>query len=157
MMRPDVSRQTDPELFQTNAKGNLLTFSIPSEHRFVYQVLLEVEELFETQRVEGALGLTIVLRELLVNAVEHGNQRDAGRKVIGSVERLGASRYHIVVEDEGIGFDYHGLDMTLPEDPKHVQDRGYTLINALTDQLEFNEKGNRIMADLTLKTERLCT
>ncbi len=150
-MRRNASCQPDHGPIRINAERNRLTFSIPSEHRFVYHVLLEVEELFETQRVEGAFELTIVLRELLVNAVEHGNQRDAGLKVTGSVERLEGPRYRIAVEDEGAGFDHRGLDMALPEDPKHVQDRGYTLINALTDQLEFSEKGNRITAVLTLK------
>ncbi|MBA7636369.1 hypothetical protein ES703_43987 [subsurface metagenome] len=34
--------------------------------------------------------------------------------------------------------------MKLPEDPRYIQKRGYILINALSEQIEFNSKGNHI-------------
>jgi len=90
-----------------------------------------------------------VLRELLVNAITHGNRDIPNGVVICSIEEVDPFRFKIAVEDQGEGFDYADLDTALPENPRRLGDRGYKLINALSDTLQFNEKGNRITAYIT--------
>lgn len=58
--------------------------------------------------------------------------------------------FQITVEDEGIGFDYKRIDMELPRDPRHTRSRGYALIKALTEQIHFNDRGNRVSVVVSL-------
>jgi len=98
-------------------------------------------------------GIKLILRELLNNAVEHGNQNIIEQITQCSVRCLGGKRFAIVVEDQGRGFDYNSLVMALPENPKQVRQRGYSLINAIADRLEWNDTGNRITAYFCLSPE----
>lgn len=54
----------------------------------------------------------------------------------------------LTVEDEGEGFDYRSLDLKLPEGCGRIRDRGYKLVNAYCDKIEFAAPGNRVTAYL---------
>ncbi len=98
---------------------------------------------------EGAATM-VILRELISNAIEHGNKNAAENGVYARVEHLGESHFAVTVQDKGEGFDYRRVAKgPLPEDPRKVRHRGYFLIRSLSDQIEFNEKGNRITAYVT--------
>ncbi len=89
---------------------------------------------------------TIVLRELLKNAVAHGNGGDLSRPVTWKITAEDGGGFSITVEDMGDGFDYSELNMGLPEDPRRLRNRGYVLINAMAERLTFNAPGNRVTA-----------
>ena len=86
----------------------------------------------------------MIVRELLNNALRHGNHEIAEKVITLSIEYLGARQFKIVVEDQGNGFNYRNITMDLPENTEHVKRKGYVLINAFSKRIEFNEKGNRI-------------
>lgn len=88
----------------------------------------------------------IVLRELLINAMEHGNRYKAFFPVSIIVDRLDTKRFRIVVRDVGGGFDYKSIETSIPDNPKEIHKRGYRLIKAFSDSFEFNKKGNRVTA-----------
>ena len=90
----------------------------------------------------------IVLRELFMNAVHHGNQMAVERKVTVRLEWSPPDGVTIRVEDEGPGFDYRALSMTPPANPARMNHRGFILIHALCDGIEFNEKGNCVVAHI---------
>jgi len=103
---------------------------------------------------EGAATM-VVLRELISNAIKYGNRNTAESGVYAKIEHLGNSHFAVTVQDDGEGFDYqHVAKGPLPEDPRKVLHRGYSLIRSLSDRIEFNEKGNHITAYLT-ETGRL--
>jgi anti-sigma regulatory factor (Ser/Thr protein kinase) len=52
----------------------------------------------------------------------------------------------VTVEDEGPGFNYGAVRMSLPDDPRRLQNRGYVLIKSLSEKLEFNDRGNCVTA-----------
>ena len=87
---------------------------------------------------------TIVLRELLLNAIVHGNGEDPLKLVACSIEIRESEGLIIRVEDQGNGFDRDEVDMSLPDRAKHIRRRGYPLIRALAARLSFNRKGNRV-------------
>ena len=89
---------------------------------------------------------TIIARELVSNAIQHGSPVGEENQIIVEVKSVGTNSFRITVEDEGRGFDYTNLDTQLTDDPRKIKDRGLSLITALSDRLEFNEKGNRITA-----------
>lgn len=96
--------------------------------------------------------ITLVARELLNNAVEHGNRGDPSRQVTCEVGRQPSDRFGVTVTDEGAGFDPSTLDMALPVSPLTDRHRGFGLIQAFSDRVTFNETGNAVTAILGLKT-----
>ena len=113
------------------------------------RVIQFAEKFFQDCGVREFSDFTLVLRELLINAVVHGNQSDADRLLTCRLAYVGDGRFTICVEDVGEGFNYDALDTAVPVNPRHVRHRGYTLINAFSDRIEFNGRGNCITAYVT--------
>jgi CheY-like chemotaxis protein len=112
----------------------------------------------------------IALHEALLNAIQHGNlevssdlrQHDEERRFRDLVETrrrqppyrdrrvrvsatLSPREAVYVVADEGPGFDPKTLpDPTDPANLERIGGRGLTLIRTFMDQVDFNERGNRI-------------
>ncbi len=86
----------------------------------------------------------LVSRELLSNAVQHGNGNNPDKMIIYSIYLFPSHDIVIEVRDEGPGFDYKSLNMNLPDTVKGVKGTGYKLINALSKEIKFNNTGNTI-------------
>lgn len=98
--------------------------------------------------------LLVVLRELLFNAIIHGNRNRQELSVKAAVEDLGGGRFRLEVEDEGPGFDYGLLDPRIPDDPRTLEKRGFPVVKALSTRIEFNDRGNRVAVLLDLPDAR---
>ncbi len=88
--------------------------------------------------------LFIALDEAFVNAVVHGNRSDP-RKLVRIAAELTASEARFTVEDEGEGFDVRNIPD--PRDPANLfktSGRGVLLIFNIMDEVEYNERGNRL-------------
>jgi len=140
-------------MLQIDKSEKNIAFLISSETSLVDNILKEAESFVGRANGENRSGLMIVLRELLLNALIHGNKNVAERHIKCRIEKLEKARLRIEVEDEGSGFAYQSIDMRLPENPRHLKRRGYVLINALSDRIEFNSSGNCITAYVTLNQE----
>jgi phosphoserine phosphatase RsbU/P len=88
-------------------------------------------------------GLRVVLYEILVNAVEHGNRKDLNKKVTVSVE-TSAEVVKIIVEDEGDGFDWKTIMSRSDFSVNAISGRGLPLLKLYGYSWKYNEKGNRI-------------
>ena len=86
----------------------------------------------------------VVLCEALANAILYGNQLDTSKSVEVRVE-LDDDFLRLSVTDQGDGFDSSAMP-----DPTNVtaidseRGRGLFLIHNLVDNVQFNERGNRI-------------
>ena len=94
----------------------------------------------------------IILRELLANAIEHGNRLDTHKNVVCEITPFSRDRIKIAVEDEGNGFDCQGIDLSLPDDPSQTRQRGLPLVNAYAEGLNFLKQGSRVEALLLLSS-----
>jgi len=90
--------------------------------------------------------IEMLLRELIMNALEHGNSYIETKSICSSIEYCGWDLVKITVLDEGEGFNYSSMNFPLPENSEVSVTGGYGLINALSGHLEFNDKGNRVTA-----------
>ena len=140
-------------MLQADKSEKNITFQISSETSLVDDILKKTEKFVDRINTKNRSSVMIVLRELLLNALIHGNKNVAERHIKCRIEKLEKARLRIEVEDEGNGFDYQNLDMRLPENPRHLKRRGYILINALSDRIEFNSRGNCITVYVTLNQE----
>ncbi len=131
-----------------------MKIDIPSNKGFVSGTLLGIKSFIIARSEMDFTDLLVVLRELLNNAIVHGNGNRLDRKVKLIVRDLGEERYALDIEDEGEGFDYRTLKMEAPEDPRLLTTRGYVLVKALSEEIRFNEKGNRIFTVIKLKKKR---
>ena len=133
-------------MFKMNEDENSISFRFSSEMRQADRVIQACDVYLKALGIAEASEFRLVLRELLINAVEHGNKKAVERLVKCDVAYLDEWQFCITVEDEGEGFDHLCLEMKLPDDPQENRKRGYALIYAFTDRLEFNEKGNCVTA-----------
>jgi len=112
----------------------------------MHEVIRVGEEFLQECNAGDFTKTSIVLQELLSNAIVHGNRNNPTQSVYCLMRHVGEGRLMIVVEDEGEGFDFARLDTSIPDDSRHVRNRGYTLIQNMCSKLEFNERGNRVTA-----------
>ena len=96
-----------------------------------------------------------VTRELVMNALEHGC-KGADEPRVEVETRCSRNYFKVVVEDNGPGFD---AKATLEEasasasDTSRSRGRGLLIVREMVDELDSNEKGNRVSA--TISRERL--
>jgi serine/threonine-protein kinase RsbW len=86
-----------------------------------------------TTKAGARIGLAA--REIVANAVIHGNRYDVSKKVFLEVRRS-ETEMAIVVSDEGTGFDPNRVpDPLSPEGLFHTSGRGLLLARTLMDEL----------------------
>jgi anti-sigma regulatory factor (Ser/Thr protein kinase) len=94
--------------------------------------------------------LKVIIRELVSNAIIHGNRMDPERHVKMHLEHMGGGTFSVMITDEGTGFDYQSVKYNLPDRPSNSACRGLALVKALTCRLEFNGAGNGVVATFGL-------
>lgn len=94
--------------------------------------------------VDEVYSLLIGLNELVVNAMEHGNQMIFEKKVLIQIKVL--EKYiQFVVTDEGGGFDWRErVDQVLDLKGHSKRGRGIAITQMTGDGLFYNEKGNQV-------------
>ena len=123
-----------------------MKFTIPSDFAAAREVQRRILDEVERNEFtpESAFGVKLSLEEALVNAVKHGNKLDASKCV--HVEAMVTPKQaEIIIEDEGPGFDRHGVpDPTLDENLTKCSGRGILLIEAYMDFVEWSQGGRRL-------------
>ena len=83
---------------------------------------------------DDLIKIGMAVRESMVNAVVHGNQYNANKKVRLSVSHE-KGRYLIRIADEGQGFDFDNVPNPLaPENLMRTSGRGLFLIRSFMDE-----------------------
>ncbi|NIA12668.1 MAG: hypothetical protein GWP08_01215 [Nitrospiraceae bacterium] len=137
-------------MLDAQESGDTIVLTISSERAMLGTVMERLTPFLRRFAFSDFSKMKVVLRELLVNAIEHGNHCGAHRKTTCRIERVDHLCFRITVEDEGEGFRHDLIDMSLPLDPRRVENHGYVLINAFSDSLQFNDSGNRVTAYVTV-------
>jgi anti-sigma regulatory factor (Ser/Thr protein kinase) len=122
-----------------------LFLTVSSETERVPLILERVAEFTRRQGIREADGLLLVVRELLMNAIRHGNESIRSRIVILRIARRGGL-FEVQIDDEGEGFDYEALVLGLPDDPNSLAKRGLVLVHELSEELVFERGGSRVRA-----------
>lgn len=92
--------------------------------------------------------VTLVLRELLTNAIEHGCSGDPRQSIDVKVARKGKQNVELVVSDEGRGFSAASLDLSSLDCPAATTQAGLRLANAVCSSMRFENGGRRIVCHL---------
>ena len=125
---------------------------IASDPTVARQVLDEMLAQLEAQQWQqrDIFAVHLATEEALVNAIHHGNDSDA-RKKVHFVCLLGGDRIRIEITDEGRGFNPSVLPDPTCDDHLHAPcGRGVMLMRAFMSRVEFNARGNCV----TMEKER---
>lgn len=88
--------------------------------------------------------ILIAITEAVNNAIQHGNEYNK-EKIVRLTCASSSSEISFVVEDEGIGFDYHTLpDPTSSDNILKPDGRGIFLMKHLSDVLKFEDQGKKV-------------
>jgi anti-sigma regulatory factor (Ser/Thr protein kinase) len=119
----------------------------PSDVTFVDHAVEIVRTLLLHRSSQDPTALLVVARELLKNAVVHGNRNNRGLSVRLRVTYGANGPSRVDVEDQGSGFDTRTLAQPAPAPTQsEVGPRGYQIIRAYSSELRFNERGNQVSA-----------
>lgn len=96
--------------------------------------------------------LRVILNEVLINAIRHGNREDVNKIVKVDAGISGRGMIFIIVEDEGCGYDFDQVcncrdslfDITDLQDMNECG-RGIKIVRSLCDHVKVNAKGNKII------------
>ena len=84
------------------------------------------------------------MEEALVNALKHGNQFQASKRIHVTF-RVDDSQVWVQIEDEGDGFSLYDVpNPMLPENIDKESGRGISLMQIYMTTVEYNERGNRV-------------
>lgn len=88
--------------------------------------------------------IQMAIEEAVVNAIEHGNKRDAS-KYVHIIYLVDAESAEMTITDQGDGFDHQNVaDPTEEERLDQPRGRGVLLIRELMTQAQYNQKGNSV-------------
>lgn len=96
--------------------------------------------------------IKVVLNELILNAIKHGNKENSNKYVKIAVAINSENQLLLIIEDEGQGYNSDCLlenticsieDIDLCE--MKVSGRGLMIVKNLCDKVKINKKGNRII------------
>jgi anti-sigma regulatory factor (Ser/Thr protein kinase) len=121
-----------------------LVLKIPSSLSEVGAAINTAKDFFKHYEVSEILATqnTVVLRELLVNAIKHGHDNNTRLKVYVRIEHLKGKQFEMMIKDEGKGFDHAQLELSISENAREIRNRGFKLVESLTERHKFNKKGN---------------
>ena len=123
-----------------------LEMDIPSLLSELERVVSEAETFFAKCCATEDQAYTAVLltSEAVTNAIEHGNQLDAAKRV--RIEfKATPKTVELWVEDEGTGFDPKKVeDPTLSDNLLEDGGRGIFLIEHLSDEVKYEKGGRRL-------------
>lgn len=96
--------------------------------------------------------LKVILNELILNAIKHGNKEDDSKFVKILVGLTKKDNAILLIEDCGKGFNYRCL-MEMDQNDCIFDDicemketgRGILIVKNLSDRMKFNGKGNRVV------------
>ena len=123
-----------------------IEFELPSDLKLMNGVLHYLTERVAALGVikPDASNLFIALDEAFVNAVKHGNRHDH-KKLVRITADLSSKEARFTIEDEGEGFDVNQIpDPRDPENLFKTSGRGVLLIYNIMDEVEYNDRGNRL-------------
>jgi len=108
-----------------------------------------IEELMTALGAAGWEGMDVfriqmAIEEAVVNAIEHGNERNIEKK-IRLIFEVTPEMCVLIIADQGAGFDHKNVaDPTTEELVDKPRGRGVLLMRELMNEANFNDVGNQV-------------
>lgn len=110
---------------------------------------------------ENYFDIKVILNELIINAIEHGNECDCSKCINVSAELTDDGFLCIMVKDEGKGYDTEEINQKCMKncdisDISQLDEcgRGMQIVKSLSDRIRVSDNGSRIEVYKKLETGR---
>lgn len=123
-----------------------MKIEIPSKIENLTEIERLIDSIAETVNISSDIYANILVgvTEAAKNAIIHGNDLDSSKAIEISYE-IHDKFLLFIIADQGEGFDYYSVpDPTLPENIEKEAGRGLFLMNCLSDEVVYNDKGNEV-------------
>ncbi len=118
----------------------------------VCSVIAYLKRIYGPMCEDTVFELKVILNELIVNAVKHGNKQDCSKMVKICAGIIRQDYAFIAIEDEGQGYDYEYVCKKYYEQDEisewsllNESGRGLMIVSNLCDNVYFNKAGNKVM------------
>ncbi len=135
-------------MYTSKENDRSITIQLSSSPVLVDRACRDLTEFWDGKKSSPGRFIQVV-RELLMNAVEHGNSSDDSKTVECTVAEISDGRYSVRVRDEGSGVTQEQVRLRIPEDPSTPRSRGYAIINAHADDISFDPANAAVTVYLT--------
>jgi serine/threonine-protein kinase RsbW len=134
-----------------NIYKNRIASSIDGVCTVVSDLLSSLQEKYGPLEECILFELRVILNEILLNAIKHGNKEDVSKFVNITASVTKSGYVCLIVEDEGNGYDYkcRCTSRAAAEDGNDIcsimeSGRGVQIVQSLCDKVKVNTKGNKI-------------
>lgn len=117
-------------------------------HSFIQKIIKDIES-YDISFANYAESFFLIIKEALVNAMEHGNKWDPDKNISVSVQ-LDQTALYIIIADEGEGFCQLALAGSIKKNNK----KGIRIIRKFCNPY-WNDKGNIIYMKLPLSEQEV--
>lgn len=134
---------------------NIYNCKIPSQIKNISVTVNNVLKYFQESKGEIEddilFDLKVILNELILNAIRHGNKENEMKYVNIKAQFTSDDKALVMVSDDGVGYDYSKLNENtcknnaLCDLPRIMETgRGIVIVRSLCETVEFNKSGNSI-------------
>ncbi len=131
-------------MFRIKREEQCIAFALSARKELIPYLLHDVVKQLNELACGDLWNVPMVLRELVDNAIVHGSAHGVQQEVSGSIRLYDDGQLEICVQDQGEGFDHLQLQARLAQELQQGRDCGLCLVQALTQRIEFNDKGNEV-------------
>jgi serine/threonine-protein kinase RsbW len=95
---------------------------------------------------EIVFDLRVIINEILINAITHGNCEDTAKYVRIDASLTDDDNLFLIIEDEGLGYDYSEICTRHMSDQFDLIEsgRGMKIVKGLCEKVKVNKRGNKI-------------
>jgi anti-anti-sigma factor len=138
-------KKTPPLGFSFRSTSTHLECGFGAELRLI-TVCLNTFKDFASQgrEIQGWQTAEVAIREILLNAMEHGSEWRAEAKIRFQATRLPSFRYQITIEDEGPGFNPPNLSAEFRNPLPEKRVGGLSLAFNYAEEITFGPQGKQI-------------
>ena len=98
--------------------------------------------------------ISVCVDEIMTNALIHGNEGNP-KKTIAITLQFDNEKFTFTIQDEGNGFDVKAFKQQLQQNTIDIPNkRGLFIVEYLSDEISFNDKGNEVTATILLNSSK---
>lgn len=142
-------------MFQINRNNGSLSAEMSSDLTLMENFIQLIEKEYDELNSSLLFAVKVCLRELILNAIDHGNQGQYERSILIKTS-IDSDSLKISVSDEGEGWDHQQYEWNQKVDMQNDRNRGLFLVNQYADHLDFNESGSEVFVYLNKDKESQC-
>ena len=127
-----------------------ITSDISNICKTVKSIIYFIERNFKSLDESTIFDLKVILNELILNSIVHGNKNNS-KKCVSIKACIYRSSIAFIIEDEGCGCDFASIikrenDLCKNDDIDLLCEscRGILIVSKISDIIKYNNKGNKI-------------